>query len=792
MKNTPRHVLAQQTGAALLTTVIILGMLTALAAAYTANVRGNLRLRSAASAERIGFYTAEGGLNVGVKHFANIFAGGGIPKGDDFHQLTTIGDRTADVTLAPVSGCNPCAPTVIPQGELFSGLNTIPYQYAVQSKSLNKSSETEANVAGEFDINTIPIFQFLAFIDSHLFIMPLPNMTLHGRLHTNHDLYLQPDNTLTIADQRPAIPDVQVTASGRIYRGGRKYDSTWNCTGTVTIDKLEDKVSPFNDLDPANLNCGAGTSPLSDATIAPWKGSIKQQVNNIVTPDAGIINRGTGEYWTRADLRIVLRLDQPKTAIDFSASDLCPTGAGLCSTGSGACASDATCAAGRVCAATGLCTTLCTADSDCGGGGVTCMRLSPALYPIEVQTDTGAKDLTKTRALWQFMCQHRGALFYTDVPINPPTPPNGNWSYPGTAANYAPAFANSGRVYRRVGEDTNGDGVIDSKDQNDDVCPPGTPWFEAPRCTRVGAPNPGSWYYDLDYRRGAFWNHRELQYMYLLNLNARALVEWNAYNSDPLFPHNDDTDGGVVMFLSVAGPNEAAAVNNYGVRVFDSADLDSRNTTFVPGVADPTGLTVVSDQGVIVEGNYNYKDKFPAAILSDAQWMLSQGWEVPMKTTGPCTTPGTNSCYPNDQKSMFDLSTSIRDVPANDSPGGTSQVSFSSSTALGVNAALLFGLGPSTLNSSYYNGGLENFPRFLESWTNYTMNYRGSFVSLGVPQHKLANWQCGSGVDCLAGVYDPPTRAYDFDSDFNTAAKLPPMTPKIVYVQQLLYTRIFN
>jgi hypothetical protein len=72
------------------------------------------------------------------------------------------------------------------------------------------------------------------------------------------------------------------------------------------------------------------------------------------------------------------------------------------------------------------------------------------------------------------------------------------------------------------------------------------------------------------------------------------------------------------------------------------------------------------------------------------------------------------------------------------------------------------------------------------------MNYRGSFVSLGKAQHKLANWACGSGPDCLAGVYEPPNRLYDYDSDFNNVAKLPPMTPKIVYVQQLLYTRIFN
>jgi hypothetical protein len=105
---------------------------------------------------------------------------------------------------------------------------------------------------------------------------------------------------------------------------------------------------------------------------------------------------------------------------------------------------------------------------------------------------------------------------------------------------------------------------------------------------------------------------------------------------------------------------------------------------------------------------------------------------------------------------------------------------------------MLFGLGPSTLDPNWYNGGLENFPRFLEGWDGKTLNYRGSFVSLGEPQHKEAVWACGSGTSCFDGVYDPPVRAFDYDPDFNKVEWLPPMTPKVVYVQQILYTRIYN
>lgn len=746
-----------QRGAALLTAVIVLGMMTALAAAYGANVQDHLALRGASAIERVAFYTAEGGLNVGMTRFANIFRASGVPEHNDFQQTVDIGNRTAKITLANVTGCDPCPPTVIPQGEMFAGLNSIPYRYTVQSKSLNNADEAEAHLGGEFDVHTIPIFQFLAFIDSHLFVMPLPDMKLHGRLHSNSSVYLQPDNDLEISDDRPLIPEVQVTASRSLYRGGRKYDSSWRCSGTTNIDKLEDKVSPFNDLDPKELACVSGSNPVPKATLSAWKGSIKTDVANILTPEVGIINRGDGEYWERAELRIVLRLDQGRTTTNFGAADLCPApSAGTCTKPAGQ---------------------YCTSNANCGSGGV-CQRVSPALFPIEVQNANGSQNVTKTKSLLRFMCERRGALFYTDVPKNPPTPPNGNSTYVGTATNYTPAFANNTRIYRRVGEDTSGNGVISATvDRNDDICPPGAPWYQPADCAQSGRPDAGAWYQDLDYRRGAFWNHRELQYMYLLNVNMRALIEWNQVNGSPLFPYNDKTDGGLVIFLSVAGFDSLAARNNYGVRIFDSADLDTRNVTFPLGAADPTGLTVVSDQGAIIQGNYNIKDKYPASLLSDAQWILSQGWETPIGGT------------PNDQKSVFDLDSNRRDVPSNDSPGTGS---FSSSSALGINAALLFGLGPNSQNADWYNGGLENFPRFLEDWGPRTMNYRGSFVSLGPAQHKNANWVCGSGPTCFDGVYEPPTRAYEYDSDFNTVEKLPPLTPKFVYVQQLLYTRIFN
>lgn len=733
-----------QRGAALVTSLIFLTALSALAGAYAMNVRASLALAGASGVRRSAFYAAEAGLNVGVTDFANIFRNSGVPHGLDFDQTLTFEGKNVTIEMSEVADCAPCPATQIPEGEVFGGLNTIPYRYVVQSTSKVPPGDSTAHVAGEFDIHNVPIFQFLAFIDSHLFVMPLPNMTLHGRLHTNDDLYIQPDNTLRIEDKPPDMPNVQITSVGDIYRGGRKYNSSWRCWGNTYIDKLEDIVAPPDDLDPKKLYCTGNTSPLPESTITQWNGSIKDGVRNIITPPVDIVDEGSGEYWNRADLRIVLNLNTVPQSIDFSAPGLCPGGAGN--------------------------------------------LVSPPLFPIEVQTASGALDVAKTTQLHRFMCERRGAIFYNDIPTNPPAPPGNNTAVLTNPARYIPAFAAAQRIYRRVGEDTSGNGFLSLWDRNNDICPVNgaNPWWTPPACAPIaGSGASTSWFRDMDYRRGGFWNHRERQWMYLLNVNLRALIEWNEFNGDPLFPHGDTSDGGLVMFFTVLGPQTGADLNNYGIRVFDSADLDMRNKTFVPGTFDPTGVTVVSDQSALVQGNYNTRDKFPAAILADAIWILSQGWEVPLGGS------------PNDLKSIFNLSTNRRDVPSQDSPGGTGfgggQASFTGSTALGVNAALLFGLGPSTRNKDWYNGGLENFPRFLESWRSRTFNYRGSFVSLGEPQHKLNNWECGSGNSCNGtGVYDPPTRAFDYDTDFNQVENLPPMTPKVVYVQQRIYTRIYD
>jgi hypothetical protein len=257
-------------------------------------------------------------------------------------------------------------------------------------------------------------------------------------------------------------------------------------------------------------------------------------------------------------------------------------------------------------------------------------------------------------------------------------------------------------------------------------------------------------------RRAGFYNNRESAWSYMLNVNVRDLLIWNMAQppGSELVDPSDATEGGIVFFLTVLGPEaEGIPDPRYGVRVLGSAGLP-----FPGGLADPTGLTLVSDQAFYVEGDYNTgagDPKQPAAVMADTVNVLSSGWT---RTAG---------CY-NDCQSGQTLGNRVAETTT-------------------INAAFLAGVDVTTIGN--YNGGFENYPRFHETWSGRTLTYRGSFVSLGVPQHADGAW-CGTGGAC--NIYNPPARAWDFDTDFVDVANLPPITPRFVLVQQILFTENFK
>jgi hypothetical protein len=249
----------------------------------------------------------------------------------------------------------------------------------------------------------------------------------------------------------------------------------------------------------------------------------------------------------------------------------------------------------------------------------------------------------------------------------------------------------------------------------------------------------------------AFFNNREGSFIEMLDVDMEALLD--CMHGTTLLGGakdlDDGTDGGLVLYLGVDGPN-SNGVNNYGVRVYNGAELAS---TLV-AAPDVRGLSVVSNQAAYVLGDYNLVNKKPAAFLCDSLNVLSNGW-----LDG-------NSTAPLSSRVALNTTINAAFLAGTDSTGGIE--------------------GAGGQDGGGHNGGLENYPRFHEDWGGHTLTYRGSFVSLNVPQHVSGAWGYGDPY------YQAPNRDWDYDTDFDDVTKLPPLSPRFTYNRQDLLLRRYE
>src|SRR5207253_2406379 len=86
-------------------------------------------------------------------------------------------------------------------------------------------------------------------------------------------------------------------------------------------------------------------------------------------------------------------------------------------------------------------------------------------------------------------------------------------------------------------------------------------------------------------------------------------------------------------------------------------------------------------------------------------------------------------------------------------------------------------------NGVVYSGGVENFLRLMEDWSNKgngggqaTLTYNGSIVVMFPSQYGNSKWQPPSQGN---SYYNAPNRKWGFDTSFYTPGNLPPMTPQV-------------
>ncbi len=228
-----------------------------------------------------------------------------------------------------------------------------------------------------------------------------------------------------------------------------------------------------------------------------------------------------------------------------------------------------------------------------------------------------------------------------------------------------------------------------------------------------------------------FYNNREGKTVKMTNLDLQKLAGYFDVNGDgtpeaPGAGGNPFTNKLPSNGLLYATRNNATASQQPGVRLLNGS------TIYRTG-----GLTVVSNDPVYIQGNYNTSSKKPAAVIADAVNLLSTNW--------------------NDSNSTSGLSSRV-----------ANPTTFNSAFIAGIK----------TTTSGNYNGGLENYPRMHENWTGKQLTITGSFVAIWNSQIGTGNWVYGSPY------YTAPTRVWNYDTSFSSGTSLPPFTPYAVEMKK--------
>lgn len=245
----------------------------------------------------------------------------------------------------------------------------------------------------------------------------------------------------------------------------------------------------------------------------------------------------------------------------------------------------------------------------------------------------------------------------------------------------------------------------------------------------------------------------------------------------------DNSEGGLVFHMTVDANNSVGTTTAY------PAKKSPYGFAITGGQQLPGALTIATDQAAYLQGDYNfiagtggtgnsYNHVTGSAVKAGttSPWTVREisqlpygrgGYKFPASILADTINVTSRLCIDGNKR----LNCGVEDTK----PSGNETT---------VNVAFLAGndiMAFSTADN--YSGGLHNYPRLHENWGG-ALNYRGSFVSLGAPLQVQGRWE--------QTVYSPPTRNWDYDTDFNDVANLPPLTPNMVYLRQRIFGRSYQ
>ncbi|MBA3960545.1 MAG: hypothetical protein H0X40_01405 [Chthoniobacterales bacterium] len=194
-----------------------------------------------------------------------------------------------------------------------------------------------------------------------------------------------------------------------------------------------------------------------------------------------------------------------------------------------------------------------------------------------------------------------------------------------------------------------------------------------------------------------------------------------------------------IIYITDTSASADGIATKRAIRLKNGAKLPDGSGSSAPG------LTIASANPVYVQGDYN-TGSTPSAVPGATPTVQ------PPSNTGDPTQP-TVAGYTRQPAAIIADAVNILSNSWIDSQSGTNPAAAPTT----VNAGIISGNVPT--GNGYYSGGVENFPRFLENWSGQVFTYYGSMIELYKSQQAIGHWGA-------ANVYNPPNRAWYFDTNF--------------------------
>jgi len=292
-------------------------------------------------------------------------------------------------------------------------------------------------------------------------------------------------------------------------------------------------------------------------------------------------------------------------------------------------------------------------------------------------------------------------------------------------------------------------------------------WDQASVIIRINADNTVSIGYPNAASSYAFTSVGSGDWRYTMFNGAITTNQTIQDNREGAAMHLSTLDLSAIESGGGANPNYKSNNFNGIVYIYDPNNTTSsrRGIRLKNGSKIPTsGLTIASNNPVYIQGDFNTGGTGSTVPSNNSSNQNSDGTYVDPSNPPSSTVSG----YTRAPTSILADAVNLLSNSWSDANAGS--VPAASDTTF--NVAVIAGIVPTNVNSDgAYSGGAENFPRFLEDWTNKTLTYYGSMVELYKSQQSIGEWG-------KANVYVPPTREWYFDTNFRTN---PPPGTLMVY-----------